>query len=111
MLAPAFLGAGQAKPSADSLFHCGSVLSIETVKTTDQLDDRHCNEALSIEASGSEEPNGNGYLEARAAQTGGVGDERNERPVGVLNRHAEDECGAHLRSEAQIDKPDLAALR
>ena len=111
LLALACLPTGQAKPSADSLFHCNSLLSVETAKTADQLDDRHRNETLSIEAAGSEETNAKGHLEAGAAQTGGVGDERNERPVGVFNRHAEDECGAHLRSEAQVDKPDLAPLR
>ena len=111
MLAPAFLGAGQAKPSADSLFHGSSLLSIETAKTADQLDDGHCDEALSIEAAGSEEANGKGHLEARAAQTGGMRDERDERTIGVFKRHAENERGAYLRSEAQVDQPDLAALR
>jgi len=67
--------------------------------------------ALSIEAPWSEEANGTGHLEARAAQTGGVGDERDKRPVGVFNRYAEDKRGAHLHSEAQVDKSDLATLR
>ena len=110
LLAPAFSGAGQVKPGADSLFHCSSLLSIETAKTADQLDDRHCHEALRIEAAGSEEPNGDGYLEARAAQTGGVGTSVTSARS-VSSTGAEDECRAHLRREAQIDKPDLAALR
>lgn len=108
LLAPAFVDAGQAKPSADSLFHCGSLLSIQTAKA-DQLDDGHGNKALSIEAAGSKESDRYGYLETRAPQTGGVRNERDERPVGVFNRHAEDKRGPHLRSEAQVDKPDLAA--
>jgi hypothetical protein len=87
------------------------LLGIKTPKAADQLDHGHCDEALSSEAAWSEEANAQGHLEARAAQTGGVGDERDERAVGILHRYAEDQRGPYLRSEAQVDKPDLAPLR
>jgi hypothetical protein len=87
------------------------LLNIKAPKTPDQLHHGHCGEALSIEATWSEEANAQGHLEARAAQAGSVGDERDERPVGIVNRHAEDKRGPYLRSEAQVDKPDLAPLR
>jgi len=33
-----------------------------------------------------------------------------KRPVGVFSRHAENERGAYLRGEAQVDEPDLATF-
>lgn len=77
-----FLGNWQAKPDADSLLDCSSLPSIEATKTPDQFDHGHCHKALSIEGA-----------------------------IDVFNRHAEDECGAHLRGETQVDEPDLPALR
>ncbi len=109
--APASSRAGKAKPSADFLFHSSSLLTIEMAKTADELGDGHCDEALSIEAAGSEEPNAKGHLETRAAQTGGMRDERHEGAIRIFERHADDERGAHLRREAQVDEPNLAALR
>ena len=108
-LAP--LGAHQAKPSADFLFHGGLLLSIETTQPTDQLYHGYGHKALSIESAWSEEPNAEGHLEAGAAQAGGVGNERDKGPIRVFNRHAQHERGPDLRSEAQVDKPDLAPLR
>ena len=64
----ASLGAHQAKPSADFLFHGGLLLSIETTQPTDQLDHGYGHKALSIESAWSEEPNAEGHLEAGAAR-------------------------------------------
>ncbi len=50
------------------------------------------------------------HLETRTAQTRGVGNQGDQRPVGVFSRHAENERGAYLRSEAQVDEPDLATF-
>ncbi len=91
-------------------FDRNKLLLIEPAKATDELDGEHRHETLCIEAARPQESDGQWHLETRAAHTGGVGNQGDGRPVGLFNRHAENERRAYLRSEAQVHEPDLAAF-
>jgi len=91
-------------------FDRNTLLLIQLAKATDELDGWHRDEALCIEAAWPQESDGQWHLETRTAQTCGMGNQGDQRPVGVFSRHAENERGAYLRSEAQVDEPDLATF-
>ena len=72
---------------------------------------RDGDEVLRVKCAGFQEAYGNRRLETRPSNTGGVWDERGERPIFVIGGNTEDKGGTNLCSHAEIDEPDLAALR
>jgi hypothetical protein len=67
--------------------------------------------ALHIENTGFKEVDDKPDFKLRAPWLGGVGNDLDQRVILVRKRHADQEHRTHLCGEAQIGRPDPAALR
>lgn len=72
---------------------------------------RNRHKTLDIESAGSQELDGQGYLETRITKAGGVRYQGHEGSFQFTGRHAEDKSRANFDSQTEVDQPDLASQR
>ena len=102
---------GKAQPRTHYCLDRGELLRIELAQRAKEFDMRNGDEVLGVERAGFQEADGNCHFKSRTPDAGGMGNEGGKRPILVRSGYTENQRRSNLSGHAQIDEPDLAALR